>query len=397
MRRLLSLILPFFLLCGCETDKHVVEPDEPAADTTATDTIQPSVVATVPAHGDSSVPVNSFITITFSEDMDPSTISTETIAMSDGVTGTVTYTDSIATFIPSDTFINEHKYAVVVTMGAKDLAGNPLEDYCNWYFTTVNTGMPPPYIVSTVPADGDTGVLVSQKITATFSEEIDPAAINSSTFVLSGGITGVVSYGDKTATFTPDFFLASNYTYQATIKSGIADEDGNAMESDYIWSFTTCESVIMPLAVGNMWEYYVTIYDTNHYLLDSYYDTVLIIDDTLIESEGWFIDNKGELYANREDGLWRFNRYGQPFLSIPYPPDTTIIVTPVEVPAGAFRCYKYRNFVINPDSYYYYYNYYNYYYTPGVGLIQFIRDSRFGGGKWFSHLERWELTKFELQ
>ena len=98
----------------------------------------------------------------------------------------------------------------------------------------------PPTVSATSPASGATGVALNTTISATFSETMDTSTITTSTFTLSGGITGTVSYNDtsKSATFTPSANLSYSTTYTATITTGVKDLSGNAMSSDYSWSFT---------------------------------------------------------------------------------------------------------------------------------------------------------------
>jgi hypothetical protein len=45
-----------------------------------------------------------------------------------------------------------------------------------------------------------------------FSTTMNPSTITSSTFTVSNGVTGTVSYSGSTASFTPSSSLASNYS-----------------------------------------------------------------------------------------------------------------------------------------------------------------------------------------
>ena len=99
-----------------------------------------------------------------------------------------------------------------------------------------------PEVVSVNPANGATGVAASQLISATFNVNMAPATINQSTFLLKQGATpvsGIVTYSGKTAVFTPSVYLLANTTYTGTITKGSKDPAGNALEADYVWSFTT--------------------------------------------------------------------------------------------------------------------------------------------------------------
>ncbi|MFH0871529.1 MAG: Ig-like domain-containing protein, partial [bacterium] len=99
-----------------------------------------------------------------------------------------------------------------------------------------------PTVSSTVPANAATGVAINSAMAATFSEVMDPATITTTTFTLQQGATavsGAVTYAGVTAVFTPASNLAANTLFTATITTGVKDLAGNALASDYVWSFTT--------------------------------------------------------------------------------------------------------------------------------------------------------------
>jgi hypothetical protein len=99
-----------------------------------------------------------------------------------------------------------------------------------------------PEVVTVNPANGATGVAATQLISATFNVNMAPATINTTTFLLKQGttpVTGTVTYSGKTAVFTPSANLIANTTYTGTITKGSKDPAGNALEADYVWSFTT--------------------------------------------------------------------------------------------------------------------------------------------------------------
>jgi hypothetical protein len=119
------------------------------------------------------------------------------------------------------------------------LAGNAIAAPYTWSFTT---GIAPdttrPTVSSTVPASNSTA-FANAAISATFSEVLNAATVNSTTFTLNNGITGTVSYSGTTATFTPSASLAFSTTYTATITTGVQDLVGNALAPAYTWTFTT--------------------------------------------------------------------------------------------------------------------------------------------------------------
>ena len=107
-----------------------------------------------------------------------------------------------------------------------------------------NPGTTPPTVTSVAPPDGSAGVCPNTIITATFSKAMNPATINDTTFLLTTGtppvaVGGVVTYASDVATFTPNSTLALNTTYTATITTGATDTFGNALASDFVWTFTT--------------------------------------------------------------------------------------------------------------------------------------------------------------
>ena len=100
-----------------------------------------------------------------------------------------------------------------------------------------------PVVQSTTPVNGALAVPFRQLISATFNEEMDAATINQSTFIITKAdgstITGTVTYSGTTATFTPSSPLTPNTTYSARIKTGVKDVMGNALQADYVWTFST--------------------------------------------------------------------------------------------------------------------------------------------------------------
>ena len=85
-------------------------------------------------------------------------------------------------------------------------------------------------------------------MTATFSEPMTASTINTTTVVLldpsSNPVPASIAYNatTSTATLTPTLELSAFTTYSATIRggsTGVMDFNGNALVSDYTWSFTT--------------------------------------------------------------------------------------------------------------------------------------------------------------
>jgi hypothetical protein len=223
-------------------------------DSTSMDTTHPIVISTDPANGDTGVIRTKQITATFSEVMNPLTITTASFTLKNGTTvvpGTVAYTGTTAIFAPSALLDIHTVYTATITTAAKDLSGNALLTNYIWSFTTssvVPSDVTPPTVISTDPVNNATGVQPTKQITATFSEAMNPATINATTFLLKNGaipISGVVTYSGVTATFSPSALLDSSVVYTATITTGAKDIAGNAVVSNYQWNFT----ILLPIAV----------------------------------------------------------------------------------------------------------------------------------------------------
>ena len=105
-----------------------------------------------------------------------------------------------------------------------------------------------PVVISTDPANLATGVPLDKIITATFNEPMNPVTITPASFTLQGAtkssaaeISGTLTYDGTNATmsFTPTTKLIVNTTYTATIASSVKDLMGNALQEDYVWTFST--------------------------------------------------------------------------------------------------------------------------------------------------------------
>jgi beta-lactam-binding protein with PASTA domain len=117
-----------------------------AAATVLGDTTPPSVTTTAPANGATGIAPTSAITATFSEAIDPTTISTSSFELRTPsnalVAAIVTYDSNskMATLRPNAPLANSTVYSANLkggAVGVKDLVGNPLASDVAWSFTTV--------------------------------------------------------------------------------------------------------------------------------------------------------------------------------------------------------------------------------------------------------------------
>jgi hypothetical protein len=100
-----------------------------------------------------------------------------------------------------------------------------------------------PEVKSTIPTDGAVNVPLNQVISVTFNEKMNPTTINPDafSFTASPKLTGVMTYNEITNTmsFKSDKPLAENTTYTGKVFTTVKDVNGNALQEDYLWSFST--------------------------------------------------------------------------------------------------------------------------------------------------------------
>ena len=212
------------------------------------DTTPPTVSSTVPSSNAVGIPVNAAVTATFSEPVNPATVTTASFLLRDAagnpVSGSVTVSDSTALFTPAGALAYATVYTATLTTAVHDLPGNALAGDYQWEFTTANApDTTPPSVTGVTPANGVSCAAIDGNVTVTFSEVMDPLTINSSTFLLTDGsgqsVNGWVTYANNTATFDAYLSLAYSSLYRATITTGARDLAGNGLAVDYTWTFTT--------------------------------------------------------------------------------------------------------------------------------------------------------------
>ncbi len=205
--------------------------------------IAPSVISTDPSSNATGVSLSKTVSATFSTAMDQTTLNGGTFSLKNGATpvsGIVTYSGTTATFNPSTNLSPGIIYTATITTGAKNMAGTSLAGNYIWTFTT--GAAVPPTIISTNPVNNEAGVSPNMTISVTFSELMEQATINGSTFILKNGanlVSGSVTYSGKTASFNPSSNLLAGSTYTVTITAGVKNLAGTALAEIHIWTFST--------------------------------------------------------------------------------------------------------------------------------------------------------------
>ena len=169
------------------------------------------------------VALNSKVTATFSEAMDAATIDTLSFTVigagEPALIGSVSLDapTNTASFIPGSNFTASTVYTATLTRNVRSSAGIALAADHVWSFTSgTTTDTAAPTVISTSPANMATGFALNGNVSANFSEALDPATVNTSTFTLSNGgtpVSGAVSYSNKVASFNPTSNLVANTVY----------------------------------------------------------------------------------------------------------------------------------------------------------------------------------------
>jgi hypothetical protein len=222
----------------------------------APDTTAPTVTGTINTNGATNVPIDTNVGATFSESMDPLTVTNANFTLKetlsgDAVAGIVSYSGVTAVFMPTNNLAPDTEYTLTVTgapSGVRDLAGNLMvADFVISWTTGAAPDTTAPTVTGTINANGAKNVAINTNVGATFSEGMDPLTITNANFTLKetlrgNAVAGVVRYSGVTAVFMPTNNLAPDTEYTVTVTgapSGVRDLAGNLMVTDFVISWTT--------------------------------------------------------------------------------------------------------------------------------------------------------------
>lgn len=214
------------------------------------DEAPPEVIATSPIDGSYDVSEQARISATFSEEMDPVSLNKYTIILSDGnqdISGKITYDKrtSKAAFFPLEKLKTGQKYTVLISNGAKDTAGNAMQSPREWTFTTRKpVVVEKPRIDKTYPADKEKDIKPDSKIFVYFNKVMNESTCNVFNIKLTGN--------SKTMAVSASFVKNGNFVtivplenfdfsteYKVSVSSRVTDIDGQKLDGDYSFSFTT--------------------------------------------------------------------------------------------------------------------------------------------------------------
>jgi len=226
----------------------------------AEDTTPPTVVSVLPADGSTDVATNTAISVTFSEDMDTTTINDTTITVSSSagtlsaprnLSGAVSYANKVATFTPAAALPFSTTLSVTVTTAVTDLAGNALVAAYVFAFSTGTGPDTTPPAIEDTSGDEDEDLDPDTVVSVAFSEPVDPATLTADNIEISirgcnimelipGIMDGFKLDSSGTVlSFEPPDGLARNAEYTVVLGTGITDTAGNPLASEFTWTFRT--------------------------------------------------------------------------------------------------------------------------------------------------------------
>lgn len=212
------------------------------------DVTPPVISSKSPANLASNIKISSAITAQFSEKIDPLSVTNNSISLTrNGValSGVISVENSLLRFVPDQPFDYAAQYNVVVYAGIMDMAGNSLQSNSSWSFTTEQPDTTAPSILSRSPDTNEQSVAVNRNVvTVWFSEAINPATVNSSSFqLLRNGqpVTSSISFGLNNTQAMLSVAQEHEYstTYTVRLTNEIKDVAGNTLRDAGEWSFTT--------------------------------------------------------------------------------------------------------------------------------------------------------------
>lgn len=223
------------------------------------DETAPAVSAVDPAAGASGVATGANITVTFSEAVDPATVTSATVSVTPAggvpinATRTLDATGTVLTVDPAMALAAGTTFRVSIGTGITDVAGNGLRDapVTSEFSTAAATDTVGPSVLGRTPAPGATAIAVDDDVTVLFSEAVDPATVTSATVQLTGpagtvATARVLSAGGTALEIDPAAPLASGTAYTVTLGSGITDLAGNALQGAPVgWGFTTAAATAL--------------------------------------------------------------------------------------------------------------------------------------------------------
>ena len=360
------VVAAFFWQCSDEKRGEVTGPPPPVDDT-----LPPRVKAVYPADSVANVVPTTDIYIIFSKPIDPSSVTAGEFAAECGipVAGQIRVSRDTVIFDPASELSTSVSTTVVFSGSITALDGTAAFINRSWTFRAGNFE-----IISQYPAAGEGCISSDAAIIVCFSRQLDQTTVLPANFVLTESdkdtIGGTVSGHDSIAVFQPNVRMTPLSTYKMAVLADVKDVYGYSLPGTSTWHFYIKGENLLPLAIGNMWVYRVTVddhcSDKSRYF--SFIDSVVIVCKTIVTGIEYYVDRDSLLYRNAGDTIIAFTPLPYNIAEAPWLINDDCSnnqIDSVETPAGIFIC---RKFVwsfpnMSPHSHVFQY-------APGVGMIR---------------------------
>ncbi len=184
------------------------------------------------------IPLNTIIEVTFSEEMDWSSVEASLVMVRVGtwsdIPGTFWFSGNTTIFDPAWDLQPASAYLVNISAQAHDrsVPGNPIMEF-SWAFLTAKGDTIPPAVIQTHPSEGDTDVAVTiPSIWISFDESMNKALVESS-LSISPSILYHLSWDENTLIIILNRNLDYGATYRIEIDATMArDVAGNPLDGD---------------------------------------------------------------------------------------------------------------------------------------------------------------------
>ncbi len=202
-------------------------------------TLPPQILSVSPAQGTENVPLDAHITIRFSQPMDKASTEAAFTLLYAGepVAGTFGWDEDAREliFTPDELLHIESVYVLTLSAEARSAGGaGKLDAGISYTFTTV----PRPGIEETRPANGERDVTPGDGVSIIFRSPMNTETFRDKVEILSPEGVEWQPVASPTRLYL-DFPTQPQTEYVIRFKRGAEDVYGNAIETDYTFSFTT--------------------------------------------------------------------------------------------------------------------------------------------------------------
>ncbi|MGH9348402.1 MAG: Ig-like domain-containing protein [Vicinamibacterales bacterium] len=205
----------------------------------AIDSVPPATAAVTPPAGATNVGINALVRVSFSEPINPLTVSGSTIRVSGGsltlMPASISFnsTNTEVTITPLEAMPDLTDVSVTIA-GVEDWAGNPVAETTTVFATRLGADTVAPTVVETNIANGQANVPVNTVFTIRFSEPMDSQSISAASIAVVDHTTGIaaaavvsLSADGQTVTLAPTSALSVGRGYSLVVSG--QDLAGNLM------------------------------------------------------------------------------------------------------------------------------------------------------------------------